>query len=114
MKRGPMNPQDAAFVRKYGSRAFDADKRGDAVAEAARQAMISAFLIQAGDMGGVSGEDVRFIASGLMVGLACVIAAHVPKTDQSHAQIRSSLLQLSPWAVDMMRSIDGMGPLSDA
>ena len=103
-----------AFAKKYNATAFDENDRLNVLAENARRAVISAFLEN--DQGGaLNGEEAQCVIAGLLVGVACVAASHFEQTDQSHAAVRSEMIQMAPWAVDMMRQIGDapMPPLSD-
>ncbi len=102
------------FREKYDASPFDPADPRDAKSEAARVILIGAFKDALHTVDAQSGEDVQDIMCGLLLGLVCIVSAHVENNDQSHAAIRSSLIQLAPWAVDMMRSIDGLPPLAEA
>lgn len=104
-----------AFRRKYGATAFDEDSRLDMMAERARQYVIGAFLAAGKDEHPQTGEESQYMAGGMLIGVACIMAATLPQTDEAHAAIRASIIQIAPWAVDMMRQIgdDPLPPLSD-
>ncbi len=103
-----------AFEERYNVPPFDPNDPRDVMSDTARRIMIRAFQEAMHTVDAQSGEDLQDIMGGLLLGLVCVMSAHMETTDQSHAAIRSSLIRLAPWAVDMMRSFDDLPPLAEA
>ena len=101
------------FAAKYGASPFDPDDPLDDMAEKARKLLVRSFRKNLRDLDATTGEEVQAIAGGMLVGLVGVMAAHLEPTDENHAALRAGLIQLVPWAVDMVRSIDGRPPLAD-
>lgn len=99
--------------QKYGAGLFDPDDPSCARAERARKILCLAFAEAASEIDTPDGEAVRDIAGGLLVGLVGILAAHSHGSDEDYAAIRAGLLQLTPWAVDMVRSINGLPTLVD-
>lgn len=102
-----------AFERLYGATALDPADRQDQIAELARRTLIDAARRTGATMQVRGGEDLPFLLGGLMVGVVQVIQATAgegPK-DEIDAAIRSSLMQMAGWAVDMARSAQGLEPL---
>ena len=105
----------ATFARLYGAKPFDPDDRQDQIGEAARQLLLSTAhpvtaLIQ-------GGEDMPYLLGGLLVGIVQVLQATATSAngmseEEIDAAIRSSLLEIAPWAVDMARSAEGKEPLA--
>lgn len=105
----------ATFARLYGAKPFDPDDRQDQIGEAARQLLLSTAhpvtaLIQ-------DGKDMPYLLGGLLVGIVQVLQATASSADgmseeEIDAAIRSSLLEIAPWAVDMARSAEGKEPLA--
>lgn len=107
-------PNRDPFIRKYDATPFDPSDRQEALAENARKILVGAFLESVDGVSAEDGDDLRYILGGLLVGLACVMSSHMRADDQSHAALRSSLIEMTPWAVDMMRSIYDLRPLPEA
>lgn len=102
---------DETFQRLYDAEPFDPTDRHDMMAETARRMLIDTFRASLQDLDAQSGEDVQAILAGLMVGIACVTACQMPISDQSHAAIRSGVIEMVPFSVDMMRDIINLPPL---
>lgn len=96
---------------RYGAGLFNPNDRSDRIADEARKALVRSYLATLKKHGAKDGDDLSSVAAGLMVGMACVMAGMVKPTDESHAAIRSTLLTMAPWAVDMMRSFYGLPTL---
>jgi len=95
----------------YGATPFDENDPLDRMAEQARQTMLTAALSSLAHIDARNGEQLQSVAGGLLVGLVCVVGSMAETTDENHAAMRAGLLQLVPWAIDMMRSMEGLGPL---
>jgi hypothetical protein len=103
-----------AFRRKYDAQAFDSSDSKDALAEEARRLMIRTASDAELHLKAPDGEHLQYMTGGLLLGLICFAAANMKQTDEAHASLRAGLIQMMPWAIDMMRSIDGRPPLADA
>lgn len=101
------------FEKKYNASPFDPNDPRDAKTEFARTTLLAAFATVLEECEVETGEDLQDIAGGLLVGLVGVLFCYSVSTDENHASLRAGLLQLLPWAVDMVRSIDNLPPLSD-
>lgn len=103
-----------SYARKYGATPFNAGDRDDALADAARRAVIQAFIDAGQDTDAKTGADMQALLTGLIVGVVSVMRAQVAYSDTSDAAIRSSIINVVPWAVDFARANAGLPPLSDA
>ena len=101
------------FAERYNATPFDPNNRGDALSERARVVLVDAFLEALSEVDAKNGEDMQSIASGLLVGLICVMMAQMKTSDESHAALRAGLIELIPWAVDLVRTIDDLPPLPE-
>lgn len=102
------------FAEKYNASPFDPNDPRDVRSEKARRVLVRAFIDSGLHTDASTGEDVQDIAAGLLVGLAGVVMAHSDQSDDNHASIRAGLIQIVPWAVDMVRAVDDLPPLSEA
>lgn len=102
-----------AFERKYGGQKFDMDNRLDAMAEAARQKVCETFLQAMEEDAPQTAEETQYLVAGMMIGICCVAASIAGDSDRDHAMVRSGIIEMTPWAVDMMRQILDLPPLSD-
>lgn len=101
------------FQRRYPTATpYDPADSADQLGEAARRHLLNgaAPLLEAAR----SNEDIAAVLGGLLVGIAQIMQADLVACDEADAAIRASMLQLTPWAVDMARAAQGKGPLSDA
>ena len=103
-----------SFARKYDATPFNAGDRDDALADAARRAVLQAFLDAGQETNAQTGADMQAIMTGMIVGVVSVMRAQVAYSDTSDAAIRSSIINVVPWAVDFARANAGLPPLSDA
>lgn len=101
------------FKLKYGATPFDPKDPRDARSERARKVLVGAALASMKKLDARTGEDMQDIAGGLLVGLVGVMFSFMESTDANHAALRASLIQLMPWAVDLVRDMEGLPPLSD-
>ena len=102
------------FQRLYQATPFDPTDRQDQIGDAARMAVIDAALQTKLTMGVKGSEDLPALLCGLLVGLVQVMQATSTPSDQADAAIRTSIMQLTPWAVDMARAAEGKEPLANA
>lgn len=84
---------------------FNPDDPFDATAEKARRVLISAFLEELPCV--TDAEQYQAVAAGMLVGLLGVLASMAERTDANDAALRSGMIQLIPWAIDMVRSVEG-------
>ena len=94
------------FEEKYGAPPFDPNDP--------RDARIEAFNTAGRNTEAKTAEDTQDIMGGMLAGLACAMSQQMDTSDMNHAVLRAGLLDLIPWAVDLMRSIDGLPPLPEA
>ena len=102
------------FRRKHDASPFDGSDPRDARSEIARKILVRAFNDALETCDAKTSEDFHDIAGGLLVGLVCITAAHMENTDENHAALRAGLIQLIPWAVDLVRSMSDLPPLPEA
>lgn len=105
----------ATFARLYGATAFDPDDRQDQIAEHARKVLIGAVIETDATMQLQDGTDTAYLLGGLLVGIVQVIQATTTgrPRDEIDAMIRTSIIQIAPWAVDMARSTERKEPLAN-
>ncbi|MFQ6550474.1 hypothetical protein AADZ90_021230 [Aestuariibius sp. 2305UL40-4] len=104
----------ADMASKYGARRFDENDANDRCAERVRQAVLAAYREALSPEDDEAPQQTEYVLGGLMVGIVQIMQASLEKSgDQADAAIRASILQLTPWAVDMARSFEGKAPLSD-
>lgn len=103
------------FARLYGATPYDPNDFQDQLGEMARQALLSSaepvvMMVR-------NGQDMPALLGGLLVGTVQVLQATADSrtsgTDQVDAAIRTSIIQLAGWAVDMARSAEGREPLAN-
>ena len=109
-----MESEMKPFERKYDASPFDPTNPRDARSEAARQIIINSFLAAMDEIKTRTPEDVQDIAGGLFVGLVCIMASHIERTDKNDAHLRAGLMQMIPWAIDLMRDMEGKPLLAEA
>lgn len=102
------------MATKYGAGRFDDDDANDRLAEKCRKAVIDAYASAIGPEDDDAPRQGEFIVAGLMVGVVQIIQASLSVSgDTADAATRASLLQITPWAVDMARAFEGRDPLPD-
>lgn len=101
------------FAEKYDATPFDPDDPFDALGEAARKIVATAFLESLEKVETRNGDELQAVAGGLLIGLIGCLRACAPPSDETDASIRAGLIELTPWAMDMARSVDDLPPLSD-
>ena len=98
---------------KWGATPFDPTDPNDAVGESARKAVLDAFANVKADVDGADRAG-EYLLGGMLVGVVQVMQASLDADgEQFDAQIRASLMQIAPWAVDMARSAQDRPPLAD-
>jgi hypothetical protein len=102
----------SVFVRLYGAGPFDENNPQDQLGETARRAVLQA--AEKAICSVRSGADMPYVIGGLLVGIVQLVQAATNQSDEDDAAIRASILQLTPWAVDMARSVSGKEPLANA
>ncbi|MEL7090224.1 MAG: hypothetical protein AAFN94_00680 [Pseudomonadota bacterium] len=102
-----------SFQRKYNATPFDPTNPTDRIAERSRKLLVKAFAEAGRKIKPGEADDLQAMLAGFLVGQICIIAAHMESSDENHASLRAGIIELVPWAVDMMRSIDDLPPLSD-
>jgi hypothetical protein len=95
---------------KYGAGPFDPENEADAVCEAFRVAVVGAVLDV---LDRYPNALAHHALGGLMVGVVNSVMGLIERSDKNDAAIRSSMLELVPWAVDQARSMTGLPPLAD-
>jgi hypothetical protein len=100
-----------SIAEKYNVGPFDPSDPRDARSEKARQVLIKAFL-GCEDMI-YTGDDLQDVLSGLMLGVVSIMGAQIASTDESHAALRASLLEMIPYSVDLFRSMSDLPPLPE-
>lgn len=100
------------FSKLYEASPFDPSDPRDRRSEEARKLLVVAALSALGKIDTPDGEALQDVAGGLLVGLVCVMSSLINDTDENHASLRAGLLELVPWSVDMMRSMQDLPPLS--
>ncbi|MDZ7906403.1 MAG: hypothetical protein U5N55_11955 [Cypionkella sp.] len=106
----------STFERLYNATPFDPDSREDQIGEAARRTLIKAAIETDVTRSVCNGADMPYLLGGLLVGIAQIMksaATGIPD-DEIDAAIRVSIIQVAPWAVDMMRASQGKEPLANA
>ena len=105
----------ADMSSKYAASKFDPNDPNDRVAERARKAILAAYKETITDEDNEADRELEYILAGLLVGVTQVMQAIATENgDQTDAAIRASIIQMTPWAVDMARSFKNRPPLSDA
>lgn len=102
------------FAEKYSATPFDANNPRDCRSEKARVILTKAYMEVMDTVPVDTGDDLQDVAGGFLVGLVGILAAQMAKTDANHAALRAGIIQLVPWAVDMVRSMDDLPPISDS
>lgn len=103
-----------AFAKKYDAVAFDDNELNDKTAETARKAMIAAYQQALPTLPESAPRALEMTLYGLLVGLVQVMqASSVKQGDEADSAIRTSIFEITPWAVDFARAMDGRDPLSD-
>lgn len=100
------------LAEKYDVEPFDINDPREARSEKARKAVIDAFLNC--DEMIYTGDDLQDVMCGLLFGVVCIMGSQLQPTDESHAALRASVLQMTPYSVDLYRSMLGLDPLVDA
>lgn len=101
------------FQTKYNATPFDSGDPRDVLSERARKIVVGAFIDALDTVDAKTGQDSQDILAGLLVGVVGIMIGSFESTDQNHAAIRASFLQVIPWAVDVVRSMENLPPLSD-
>jgi hypothetical protein len=96
----------------YGASPFDPADPRDRRSEEARKLLVTAAIDALDKIDAPDGEALQDVAGGLLVGLVCVMSSMIEGTDENHASLRAGLLELVPWSIDMMRSIQDLPPLA--
>lgn len=114
MTEATKGPIMAVFQRLYGATPFDPNDRQDQIGEAARKHMLKV----ANETGLIfrefTDQDMAYLIGGMIVGVVQILQSTGPRSDATDAAIRASILQITPWAVDMSRSTEGKEPLANA
>lgn len=101
------------FKIRYNASPFDPNDARDARSERARVILVSAFDRALEEMDAQTGEELQDIAGGLLVGSVGVMQALVTNDDATHRAMRDGMIELIPWAMDLIRDMQGLAPLED-
>ena len=85
--------------------------------ELARQIVVDAFttaVFDAQTLAIPDHETFKGVAAGMMCGLAGICMAHVPMTDESHADLRAALISSVRPAMNTARACLALDPLPEA
>jgi len=102
------------FARMYDAGPFDPNRREDAIAENARRMLLTVAHETAIYERLATNDELTHLLGGLIVGVVQLMQAIYVPGDQSDAAIRSAIMQMTPWAVDMSRAQQGKEPLGTA
>jgi len=101
-----------AYAKKYDAGRFDPDDPNDALADRARRAVLVAYeaaMVPADDD---APRQLEYLLAGLLVGVVQVMQSSMDaERNHADATIRASIIQTTPWAVDMSRAMQGHYPL---
>lgn len=104
-----------AFQRLYNATPFYPNDRTDQLGEFGRQMVLKAALGASRNIGELANaQEVMDVVGGMMVGLVQFAQSSLERGDPADRAIREMLVMNAAWAVDLVRSSEGLDSLPTA